>query len=62
MNAALVFIYLYVYTRIYVTIIINEKGTTAMGGRKSKDMEEIPGRKKISDAIVVRLKNTLNIK
>lgn len=46
MNAALVFIYLYVYAHIYVTIIINKKGTTAVGGRKSKDMEEIPGRKK----------------
>lgn len=46
MNAALVFIYLYVYTCIYVTIIINEKGTTAVRGRKSKDVEEILGRKK----------------
>lgn len=56
MNAALVFIYLYVYTHIYVTIVIKEKGTTTVSGSKGKDMEEVLGRKKISDTIVFWLK------
>lgn len=46
MNAALEFIYLYVYTHIDVTIIIKEKGATSVRGSKGKDMEEVLGRKK----------------